>query len=92
MSGNTDGKLPGKKLPGKTESIPAGKFKTHCLRLMDEVQQSRGEIVVTKHGKPVAKLVPYEDEPTDVFGFMKGTVLEYEDIVGPTGEIWEADA
>lgn len=75
----------------KTRSIPAGQFKTHCLRLMDEVRQNHGEIVVTKHGKPVARLVPYEEAPPDVFGFMRGTLLDYEDVVGPSGVIWEAD-
>ncbi len=37
--------------------IPAAHFKTNCLRLMDEVSQQRKPIVITKRGKPVAKLV-----------------------------------
>jgi prevent-host-death family protein len=38
--------------------IPAGEFKAKCLKLMDQVARSGVPIVITKHGKPVAKLVP----------------------------------
>jgi prevent-host-death family protein len=73
--------------------IPAGKFKTHCLRLLDEVQSGHGEIIVTKRGRPVAKLVPIEaPAPAPrVRGFLKGTVTVVGDIVSPIGEPWEAD-
>jgi prevent-host-death family protein len=40
------------------QEIPASQFKMHCLALMDQVQQSGRELVITKRGKPVAKLVP----------------------------------
>jgi prevent-host-death family protein len=42
--------------------IPAGTFKTHCLATMDEVKAKRETVVITKHGKPVAQLVPLADE------------------------------
>jgi prevent-host-death family protein len=38
--------------------VPAAEFKANCLRLMDEVAQQRRAIIITKRGKPVAKLVP----------------------------------
>jgi len=47
--------------------------------------------VITKRGKPVARLVPVSDEMPDIFGRMKGTGEILGDIVGPTGEIWNAD-
>jgi prevent-host-death family protein len=78
--------------PGKPATIPAGEFKTHCLELMDQVQDRGFEIVITKRGKPVAKLAPFEEKRQDIFGYMKGTVSILGDIVGPTGEIWDADA
>ena len=71
-------------------SIPAGEFKARCLELMDQVRDRHESIVVTKHGTPVAKLVPYEQEPPDIFGFMKGTVLWYGDIVSPIDVEWDA--
>ena len=59
--------------------VPAAEFKAKCLELMDRVRETGGEYVVTKHGKPVAKLVPYaEPARRSFFGSMKGTVLTYE--------------
>jgi len=69
--------------------IPAGEFKAHCLRLMDEVRESHREIVVTKHGRRVAKLVPVEDAPADSFGAMRGSVVYDGDIVAPDPGAWE---
>jgi prevent-host-death family protein len=71
--------------------IPAGEFKAKCLKLLDEVHQKRFQIVITKRGKPVARLVPVTDAMPDIFGRMKGTVEILGDIVGPTGEVWNAD-
>jgi len=73
-------------------NIPAGKFKAQCLKLMDDVHQSHEEIVITKFGKPIAKLVPVGEEASKpLFGFLKGSVVVKGDIVGPTGEKWDAD-
>jgi prevent-host-death family protein len=73
--------------------IPAGEFKAKCLALMDRVREQHEEYVITKHGKPVAKLVPVGDEdvkPKSAFGWMKGTVIEYGDIISPVAEDdWE---
>ncbi|MGA2740938.1 MAG: type II toxin-antitoxin system prevent-host-death family antitoxin [Bryobacteraceae bacterium] len=71
--------------------IPAGEFKAKCLKLLDEVYRQRFQIVITKRGKPVARLVPVSDDAPDIFGRMKGTVEILGDIVGPTGEVWYAD-
>jgi prevent-host-death family protein len=73
------------------QAIAAGEFKAKCLHLLDEVQQKRMEIVITKRGRPVARLVPVEEEFPSVFGRMKGSITILGDIVAPTGEIWEAD-
>ena len=73
------------------QTIAAGAFKAKCLHLLDEVQQTRKEIVITKRGHPVARLVPVEEEIPVIFGRMKGTIKILGDIVAPTGEIWEAD-
>jgi prevent-host-death family protein len=59
--------------------IPAAEFKAKCLELMDHVRETGAEYVVTKHGTPVAKLVPYlEPRQKPFFGSMKGTLLEYQ--------------
>jgi prevent-host-death family protein len=76
----------------KMKTMPAGAFKVHCLRVMDEVQAKRQAVLITKRGKPVAKLVPAEEEKDDIFGFMKGkgTIEIKGDIVSPilTPEEW----
>ena len=70
--------------------IPAGEFKARCLKLMNQVRTTRRPIVITKRGRPVARLVPVEEEMPSIFGRMRGTVTIYGDIVGPTGEEWHA--
>jgi prevent-host-death family protein len=67
--------------------LPAGEFKTTCLKLMDEVAQDRRTVTVTKHGKPVARLVPIKDQPGSPFGWLKGSVTLSGDIVRVGGQI-----
>ena len=67
----------------KIKTIPAGQFKVHCLKVMDEVQSKRRAVLITKRGKPVAKLVPVEKEKDDIFGFLKGKGKITGDIVSP---------
>jgi prevent-host-death family protein len=74
-----------------SQKIAAGVFKARCLGLLDEVEQQRKEIVITKRGRPVARLVPVDEKPPAVFGRMKGTIEILGDIFS-TGESWEADA
>lgn len=72
------------------DTISAAEFKATCLELMDEVARKHREVVITKRGKPVAKLVPVEPPPP-LFGAMAGSVRVEGDIVAPTGEAWEAE-
>ncbi|MGC2203767.1 MAG: type II toxin-antitoxin system Phd/YefM family antitoxin [Stellaceae bacterium] len=74
-------------------SIPAAEFKANCLRLMDEVARQRQPIIITKRGKPVAKLVPLEtQEPIDLFGYMAGSAKICGDIISPIEDAgWTGD-
>ena len=63
--------------------MAAGAFKVHCLAVMDEVQSKREAVLITKRGKPVAKLVPVEREADDIFGFLSGKGKITGDIVSP---------
>jgi prevent-host-death family protein len=66
------------------KTIPAGAFKAKCLSIMDEVKAKRETIVITKHGEPVAKLVPMNDDRgDDIFGFFKGKGSIKGDVVTP---------
>lgn len=71
--------------------IGAGEFKAKCLHLLDEVQRSRKEVVITKRGRPVARLLPADETLPALFGRMKGTITIKQNIVAPIGERWEAD-
>lgn len=77
-------------MPMKRE-IPAGEFKSKCLKLMDEVQKDKTHIVITKRGKPVAKLVPVDGEAPQIFGWLKGSVTIHADLVDPLDVQWEAN-
>jgi prevent-host-death family protein len=74
------------------KTIPAGQFKARCLRLMDEVRTTREPVLITKKGRPVAKLVPAESQPEDIFGCLKGEIQIVGDIESPVVplEDWEA--
>ena len=74
------------------EQVPAAQFKANCLQLMDKVAERRIPIVITKRGKPIAKLVPLDDQPIDLFGYMAGSIKIIGDIVSPIEEEWTADA
>jgi prevent-host-death family protein len=76
----------------EAERVTAADFKTHCLRLIEEVRQGNGEVVITRYGTPVAKLVPYTASAMSIFGCLSGTVVSHGDLISPTGEEWEADA
>lgn len=74
------------------EWVTAADFKANCLRLIEEVRQGRGEVVVTRYGKPVARLVPYTEAPVSLFGHLAGSVVSHGDLIAPIGEAWDADA
>jgi prevent-host-death family protein len=65
------------------KTMAAGAFKAKCLAVMDEVQAKRVTVVITKRGKPVAKLVPVEPKQDEIFGFYKGKIKIKGDIIKP---------
>ena len=70
--------------------LPAAEFKAKCLGLMDRVRETGAEYVITKHGKPVAKLVPYtEPKRRSLLGLMKGSVLRYDRPLDPLDDEWD---
>ena len=74
------------------KTIAAAEFKARCLRVMDHVHNSRQPVIITKRGRPIAKLVPADEGPSKVFDSMKGKIEILGDIVGPVTplEDWEA--
>ena len=72
------------------ETIPAGKFKAQCLALLDEVAQTNESLIITKHGKPVAKLVPLDSEKDDTDAQLRHLATFVGDILSPIDDEWEA--
>ena len=70
--------------------IPAAAFKAECLKLMDEVARTGQPIVITKHGKPVAQLVPIPAQSDSLFGYMQNTLSFKGDIATPVRDEWSA--
>ncbi len=78
-------------LPGSVRTIKASEFKAKCLKLMDEVAESGEEIVITKHGRPVSRLMPYREKPKSLFGRGRGMIEIHGNIEEPLDVVWEAE-
>jgi prevent-host-death family protein len=65
------------------KKMAAGSFKTNCLAVMDEVQAKHETVVITKRGKPVAKLVPVKTETDEIYDFLAGKGTVAGDVVSP---------
>lgn len=74
----------------KSETIKASEFKAKCLQLMDEVNTSGKEFIITKNGKPVSKLVPIKKKLDTLFGAHKDKIVITGDIISPLDLEWEA--
>lgn len=71
------------------KTIGAAKFKEQCLALLDQLDAEG--LIVTKHGKPVARVVPYEQQCADLIGSLQHKIKIQGDIL-TTGVRWNADA
>ncbi len=72
-------------------TVKASEFKAKCLELMDEVAESGEELVITKNGKPTARLLPYREKPKTLFGIDRGRMKILGDIISPIDVEWEAE-
>ena len=73
------------------KTMAAGKFKAQCLSVIDEVYEFKEEVVITKHGKPMARLVPMKKAADSIFGAMQGQIEILGDLVEPITEPDEWD-
>ncbi len=75
-------------------TIGVTSFKARCLSLIDDVAKGRtSRVLLVRHNRPVAAIVPITDQPYELWGALRGTVLVEPgtDLTGSTGEIWDAD-
>lgn len=73
------------------KTVAAGEFKARCLSLMDDVQRTRETVIITKRGRPVAKLVPVAAAKDDFIGRLQGKIRIVGDIESPVmpPETWK---
>ncbi|MFN0064451.1 MAG: type II toxin-antitoxin system Phd/YefM family antitoxin [Myxococcaceae bacterium] len=71
--------------------VTTSELKTHCSELVTRVGRRRESIVVTRRGRPVARLSPIEAEATPLFGFASGAIQIRGDVLAPVDVRWDAD-
>ncbi len=71
------------------KTVGAAKFKARCLALLDQLDPEG--LVITKHGKPVAKRIPFEPQSASMIGALQGKIEVRGDVFS-TGASWDTDA
>ncbi len=72
------------------KEISAALFKAQCLNLMEDVRSTKRPLVITKRGKPVARLVPIEEAKDDFIGRLKGVFEVVGDLDADPAQEWES--
>jgi prevent-host-death family protein len=74
------------------KTMAASEFKARCLQVMEQVRSTRSPVVITKRGKPVAKLMPPDEAPAGALGRLAGRIEIFGDLVSPVvpPEDWES--
>lgn len=77
----------------RVTEVSASEAKNAWHEILDRVSESREEVVITRYGKPIARLAPVEppaEERRSIFGWMAGTVTIHGDIIEPLDVEWNA--
>lgn len=70
--------------------ISKSKFKPHALKYFRQIERTGKELIITDHGKPVLKIIPYAEAPENAFKMLRSSVLKYEKPLEPVGlEDWD---
>ena len=74
------------------KKLSISKFKAHALKLIDNVSKTHEEIIITKRGLPIAKVIPnFSKNNKPVPGKLSNTLINENDIISPLGkEIWHS--
>ncbi len=72
--------------------LPVSEFKSKCLRVLDDVAREGNSVIITKHGRSIARVTPFQTAPMTLRGSWKGVVRTKGDIVEfGAEESWEVD-
>lgn len=73
-----------------SQAVSKSQFKPHSLEYFRKIEQTGEELVITDHGRPVLKVVPYVADTEEYFRGIRNTVLKYDAPFDPVGlEEWE---
>ena len=73
------------------KTVSKSQLKPHSLEYFRKIEQTGEELIITDHGRPVLKVVPYVADPSECFRGLRNTVLKYENPLEPVGlDDWEA--
>jgi len=72
-------------------TMKASLFKATCLAVMDKINETGEEIIITKNGHPVSRLLPYRNKPETLFGLHASSMHITDDLIEPLDDRWEAD-
>ncbi len=71
--------------------VSKSQFKPRTLEYFRQVEQSGEALIITDHGRPVLKIIPYSAEPSDVLNALRNSVRKYDRPMDPVGlEDWES--
>lgn len=71
--------------------VSKSSFKARALEYFRAVESTGKELVITDHGKPVLKIIPYAHDPDEALRSLRGSVVRFDDPLEPVGlEDWEA--
>lgn len=72
------------------QAVSKSQFKPHSLEYFRKIEQTGEELVITDHGRPVLKVIPYVSDPEECFRGLRNTILRYDDPLDPVGmDDWE---
>jgi prevent-host-death family protein len=72
------------------KSVSATEFKSRCLAMIDEVHRTRHPLQITRHGKPVAEIVPPSAATSRGSNPLRGSVLFQDDLIAPIAVDWDS--
>jgi prevent-host-death family protein len=75
-----------------SKKVAISQFKAHCLEIIESLQSDHQPIIITKRDKPIAKVMPLENEKIPLFGMFRSKGKINGDIISPIEEKWNAQA
>ena len=74
------------------QTMPITDFKAHALRVLDKVSTTKERVVVTKRGKPLAEVIPFEEPGAkQISGKLVNAKVSENDLISPVDEGWSAN-